>query len=642
MDPNLPKNHPKNLATAMSQSKPQRSSEPAVTREEVARFLIDLAVPRVRELRTSLRRPGVLVLENRFDGFYAELRAALSAALASDPDVMVEVLFREETKPPYQTGVFTVETLNQGRSIVWLLPSAKDIRGLVPTIDGVIRIPPLNARLLSQACQAFYALEKAPAVEEGGWIGQVGPNDFLINSAVSGDPIPHIRGSVEARLRDFDCADALPLQSLDGLAEAREWAQDLVEDVHAVAAGKLTWQDIERGAILAGRPGAGKSTLARGVARELGWRLVRTSAYSWAAAAEKQPSEAARAMESAFRITRLLAPCVLLVEDVHYLPPLASLFQEEILDYSAEAPFLVIGTTTVAPGDISDAMLRTCHFERVIAVPMPSAAVLSELFRQRAARLNHTISEEQFKQLGRLAFGRTGTDVEFFVKRAQRIARRDGGRAIRFDDVVDAFFDMPTEAARTKVGEEEMRNTAYHEAGHAVMRYLLADGGRDIHYVTVVPRSGAAGFLYAHHHKPPDASFTERDHRALIRVALAGRAAEELLLGPDGISTGSGGSDESDLGHATHRAVVMITRYGFNQGRRLALRLGNINDDPELRREVETLLAEEYQSTLTSLREHWNLVQALAERLVTKQELTGDEVRALLASVQEAASRQAA
>jgi ATP-dependent Zn protease len=75
----------------------------------------------------------------------------------------------------------------------------------------------------------------------------------------------------------------------------------------------------------------------------------------------------------------------------------------------------------------------------------------------------------------------------------------------------------------------------------------------------------------------------------------------------------------------------MITRYGFNDGRRLTWRSGDLNQDADLRREVDALLEREYKITLATLRESWKLVETLVARLMTDQELSGDEVRALLA-----------
>jgi adenylate kinase family enzyme len=635
MDPNLPKNHPKNVAAraAAGQAAPTpQPSEPAVTRPEIAEFLIGLALPRLTALLEGLGRPGLFVLEGRFDDFLPDLWAALQKVYGESGQVTLFGGIAQDAESRTKMVAAAVESLNRGRSVLWLLPSAGEVRGVVPAIDGVVRVPRLDAALLARACQAFYGLAAAPGIQPASWIGQVAPLDFLVNSAVKGDPIPYIRESVRARLKEYDCAEALPLEALLGMGGAREWAGDLIEDILAASSGNgaIRWSDLERGVLFVGPSGAGKLTLARAIARATDWHVYRTTTVGWASATE--PQRALGALLRDFERARALAPCLFVVDDIEHLPPwLAHTFGSEVMQHEDDSPFLVIGTSDrLALEPATRAMLRACHFDQVITIPVPTSAVLTELFRQRAQRLAHALSDDQFKQLGRLAFGSGGDEIDLFLRRAQRIARRDGGRPIQFEDVAQAILDAPSGGSREKLAEDKMRNTAYHEAGHAVMSFLASDRGRKIHYLAVAPQGDMLGFMAASSddlHRTE----TERDGLETIRVMLGGRAAEELLSGAEGVTTGSGGSDRSDLAYATAQAARMITRYGFNDGRRLTWRSGDLNQDADLRREVDALLEREYKITLATLRESWKLVETLVARLMTDQELSGDEVRALLA-----------
>jgi adenylate kinase family enzyme len=588
-------------------------------------------LPRLKTLKENLGRPGLFVLESRFDDFAQDLWAALGKKLGDAEKVTLLGGASADAEAMGKMIATAIDSLNRGRSVVWLLTSAAEVRPLVPAIDEVFRVPRLDAELLSRACQAFYGLAAPPPVEPASWIGQVAPLDFLVNSEVKGDPIPYIRESVRARIKPYECADALPLEALLGMGGAREWAGDLIEDILAASSGRggLRWSDIERGVLFVGPPGAGKLTLARAIARATDWRVYSASAAGWASAPE--PKHALRALLHDFQAARGLAPCLFVIEDIELLPPwLAHSLRREVEQYDAESPFLVIGTSDqreIDPGMRS--LLRACHFDQVIAIPAPTSAVLTELFRQRARRLGHALSDDQFKQLGRLAFGSGGDELDVFLRRAQRIARRDGGRPIQFEDVAQAILDAPSGGSQEKLARDKMRNTAYHEAGHAVMSFLAADRGRQIHYLAVAPQGDMLGFM-ASSSDDLHRTETERDGLETIRVLLGGRAAEELLSGPEGVTTGSGGSERSDLAYATKRAAWMIARFGFNEGRKLAMRSVDVNADPELRKEVDALLAREYSITVATLREHWKLVETLVERLMNDQELSGDEVRALL------------
>ncbi len=224
--------------------------------------------------------------------------------------------------------------------------------------------------------------------------------------------------------------------------------------------------------------------------------------------------------------------------------------------------------------------------------------------------------------LGRLSLGLTGADVELIVRGAARRARRMR-RAIETEDLIAEITHKPRdEGAVPRLGRAELERVAIHEAGHALARYLSSTAGRDLGFVSIVPRSdGTLGFVAL----APDerALRTRRDYLEFLDVALAGRAAEELKYGGDGISAGC----SNDLIAATSTALQMITRFGLGpSGRLVSVR----EPQPEHLREAEDLLSTAYQAVLARTREHQHALERLAGLLFEHQEMSADKVLAAL------------
>lgn len=167
-----------------------------------------------------------------------------------------------------------------------------------------------------------------------------------------------------------------------------------------------------------------------------------------------------------------------------------------------------------------------------------------------------------------------------------------------------------------------IEDTAFHEAGHAVMMLLSSRAIKTITYLSVVPKDGSLGITYSYRDETePDR--TRNDLIESIRVALGGRAAEEIKNGKEGISTGP----YSDLRNATRMATLMATRFGFGARQSLVSWKPDLARNDALREEVSALLEEQYQVTLAMLRESWQLVEGLVVAVMKKEEITGDEMR---------------
>jgi ATP-dependent Zn protease len=170
---------------------------------------------------------------------------------------------------------------------------------------------------------------------------------------------------------------------------------------------------------------------------------------------------------------------------------------------------------------------------------------------------------------------------------------------------------------------KEIEATAVHESGHALAMYLGAFKGADIGFVTVVPRAdGSLGFVAF----LPDErqSLTRGDYMEKLEINLAGRAAEEIKYGADGVSGGA----SSDLQAAMSLAVLMVTRYGLGGGGDLTW---SAEASPEHKRQAEKIITEAYDRIRRKLKENEAKLMRLAGELAKRQELFGPDVQAILA-----------
>jgi cell division protease FtsH len=293
---------------------------------------------------------------------------------------------------------------------------------------------------------------------------------------------------------------------------------------------------------------------------------------------------------------------------------------------------LVVGICTdddVPP----DEVLKHAGFEHTVYLPLPNAQVLAHELDKCLADIPHQLNETQMRQVGRLALGGTAADLGLHIRRAQKIARRAGHELLEFGHLAAAILETPAVPARPKISDDELAMTAHHEAGHAVMQFLEIAGGRQLQYVTIVPRRLGAGTALGFVLRQPEedrVSISRDEAMALIRSFLGGRAAEELLRGRGQVTTGAGGGQTSDLAIATRLASFLVGRCGLGDRGSLVYRSTQPEDDPHLAGQVDALLRRQYRRTLDRLRDHWHLVTALADRLLKDQELSGDEARAVL------------
>ncbi len=514
--------------------------------------------------------------------------------------------------------------------------------------DLVLVLPNADAAHFEQAFEALFGAPPSADREDGpGWRDFVLPTDLqqpLRLGYAAPAATDYIRSRVRERLARQSPEGGPSLHDLHGLGEARAVAEDLVADLRLALNGQLDWDEVDKGMLMVGPPGTGKTSLAQAMAKDAGVKFVVASATDWQAAGHLYLHLGA--IRASFDEARRYPAAILFIDEIDAVGNRELLgthgrgYQTQVINYLLElldgfhrrSRLIVIGATNYEEA-VDPALRRAGRLDRSVRVPYPTVAALEPIYAYhlRAYRAAGTLDAGiDLAELAGLSFGLTGADVELFVRGAARRARKRRGKIAQQDLVAEILRRPRDGVPRAPIGRDTLQRLAVHEAGHALARLRGRQRGEDIAYVSVAPRSdGRIGFLAA----MPDerASLTRDDFLEQLGIMLAGRAAEEVIYGPEGVSDLAGQyGPQSDLARATRLATMLVGSTGLGPGGELiwwpALEGAG---DTALDRAVDAELAGAYELVLQRVRAERSLLQDIAARLVRQQELTGAELRAL-------------
>lgn len=289
---------------------------------------------------------------------------------------------------------------------------------------------------------------------------------------------------------------------------------------------------------------------------------------------------------------------------------------------------VVVMAATNRPEILDEALLRPGRFDRHIHVGLPTTQGREEILKLHAAKRDVPLDDDvDLRRLAALTPGKSGAEMEHLINEAAIAAVREGAKKVawrHFDQARDRLF-LGRERKGFTPREDELAVVAYHEAGHALtgMAYVPEE---DLHKVTIQPRGQALGV--AHFSPIEDASLHRRRYlEGQLVKAMGGRAAEEIVNGPDEITSGAA----SDLEQANRIARGMVTRLGMGSETGFLIVSDSVGPlaPGTLERmdaEIREILARAYRKAITLLENNRVVLEAVAQALLERETLDRDEL----------------
>ena len=437
-----------------------------------------------------------------------------------------------------------------------------------------------------------------------------------------------------------------------GADEEKEELQEIVEFLKNPANYSALGAKIPHGVLLVGPPGTGKTLLAKAVAGEAGVPFFSISGSDFV---EMYVGVSASRVRDLFETARKAPASIVFIDEIdavgrHRGAGLGGGHDEreqtlnqllvEMDGFGAHDGIIVIAATN-RPDILDPALLRPGRFDRQITVNLPDIKGREEILLVHAR--NKPLEEDvDLQKVARTTAGFTGADLANLLNEAALLAARRGKALIGMEDVEDAFLKVimgPQKKSRV-MKESEKRNTAYHEAGHALLAYYTKHGD-PVHTISIIPAGRALGVTIS---VPTDDKFSVYRQELKERIAelLAGRVAEELTF--DDYSGGA----SNDIERATSLARRMVTqlgmsetlgpiRYGSGHGGDVFLGrdFSSTRDYSEataaaIDAEVKAIIDEAYALARKVLTEHADKLKFVAEYLLAHEIMDGDQFKSAM------------
>jgi len=405
---------------------------------------------------------------------------------------------------------------------------------------------------------------------------------------------------------------------------------------------------VPRGVLLSGEPGTGKTLLARAIAGEANVPFFAASGSDFSGIIV---GLGVAKIKEIFEMAKRNAPSILFIDEIDAIGQRRSTHsyndqdREQTLNqlliemdgFSNDTGIIVIGATN-RPDMLDQALLRPGRFDRQVYIELPDLAGRREILDLYIKKIKVSDSVN-LQDVARGTTGFSGADLENLLNEAALHAVRAGRSAVETADVEEARDKVLMGPKKLrKMRPEDIKLTAYHEAGHAYVSIMYRDITDPIHKATIIPRGRALGMVQR---LPIDdkVSMTLNEIRANLSVSMAGRAAEEIFFGSDKITTGA----EGDIAMATRLARYSITVAGLspkiglpaiNQvmsfGSRSSLENASEKTSEAVDAEVRSWLDIAHRDATKLLSKNKVVVKKLAEELLKRETLTGEEIKEIV------------
>jgi cell division protease FtsH len=432
----------------------------------------------------------------------------------------------------------------------------------------------------------------------------------------------------EERFSDIRGADEV----VNGLKELLEFLKDPSPFENAGV-------EVERGVLLHGESGTGKSSVARALAGEAGVPFFWLSGSGFSA---KYIGEgAARVRRLVRRVKSVKGTAVVLIDEIdsvgvkryegeggahEHTTTLNELLVQ--LDILMKMRNVVVIATTNRPEVLDTALIRPGRLHRRLHMPVPDRLAREQIFRMYVSKLKNVDPDLSYSTMSMSTFGLTGAQIEAVANQAGLAALREGTDVpVSNRHIMEGVQVVLAGDKKAKVfSDEERQIVAAHESGHALVA-LLTEGAPRPHYVTIVPRGETGGSTWMSYEDDQNL-ITRSQAKARLRVIMGGRAAEELTL-EGNFSSGPA----HDLQSATDLAVQMVGHWGMAPGFLMVPDQRGLYDDPrsdELAAAVDKLIAEALQEAKGLLEQHRGQFDQLMADLVTRETLERSDLERLV------------
>lgn len=438
-----------------------------------------------------------------------------------------------------------------------------------------------------------------------------------------------------------------------GIDEAKQELEEVVDFLKDPQKFQRLGGKIPKGVLLVGPPGTGKTLTARAVAGEANVPFFTISGSDFV---EMFVGVGASRVRDMFEQGKKNAPCIIFIDEIdavgrHRGAGLGGGNDEreqtlnqllvEMDGFEANEGVILIAATN-RPDVLDPALLRPGRFDRQVVVPNPDVLGREKIVKVHMRKVPLAPDVDP-KIIARGTPGFSGADLANLVNEAALLAARAGKRVVGMADFEAAKDKVMMGAERRSMvmSEKERKLTAYHEAGHALVSLMVPEYD-PLHKVTIIPRGRALG-VTMNLPERDRTNYTKREMESRLAVLFGGRVAEEIIFGPENVTTGAA----SDIQQATRWARAMVAEYGMSD--KLGRVRYNANEQEVflghsvaqqqnvseataqlIDEEIRRLIEEGEVQARTILTTHLDDLHKVSEALLEFETLSGDEVRALL------------